>query len=88
MLVKIETIGVKCYYIFLGLDNGAIKGWQIGAGFRDYKSGQEGLQIGAASGISNRSKKISDWGRDYKSGQGRLPTWAGISNRGRDYKPV
>ena len=34
--------------IFSGLQNGTIRGLQIGAGFRDYKSGQEGLQIGAA----------------------------------------
>ena len=41
-----------------------------------YKSGQEGLQIGAALGISNhgkkitnRGKEISNWGRDYKSRQ-------------------
>ena len=41
-----------------------------------YKSGQEGLQIGAALGISNRGKKItnrgkeiSNWSRDYKSRQ-------------------
>ena len=31
----------------LELLNGAIRGLQIGAGFRDYKLGQEGLQIGA-----------------------------------------
>ena len=46
-----------------------IRGLQIGAGFRNYKSGQEELQIGAALGISNRGKDISNWGRDYKSGQ-------------------
>ena len=33
---------------FSVLQNGAIRGLQIGAGFRDCKSGQEGLQIGAA----------------------------------------
>ena len=27
---------------------GAIRGLQIGAGFKDYKSGQKGLQIGVA----------------------------------------
>ena len=41
----------------------------MGAGFRDYKSRQEGFQIGAkrlqiGTGISNRGK------RDFKSGQG------------------
>ena len=47
----------------------AIRGLQIGAGFRDYKSGQEGLQIGAVLGISNWGKEISNRGRDYKSVQ-------------------
>ena len=37
----------------------------------DYKSGQEGLQIGAGLGISNRGKKITNRGKE-------------ISNRGRD----
>ena len=36
---------------FSGLQNGAIRGLQIGAGFRDYISRQDGLQIGAALGI-------------------------------------
>ena len=36
---------------FSGLQNGAIRGLQIGAGFRDYTSRQDGLQIGAALGI-------------------------------------
>ena len=59
---------------FSGLQNGAIKGLQIGAGFRDYKLGQKGSQIGVALGNSNRGKKITNWGRDFKSGQ-------------RDFKP-
>ena len=53
------------------LQNGAIRGLQIGADFRDYKSGQEVLQIGAVLAISsqgekiaNRSKAISNWSRD------------------------
>ena len=50
---------------FSGLQNGIIRGLQIGAGFWDYKSGQDGLQIGAPLGISNR-------GRDYKSVQSNL----------------
>ena len=54
---------------FSGLQNGVIRGLQIGAGFRDYKSEQEGLLIGAAFGVSNRGKKITNWGRDFKSGQ-------------------
>ena len=57
---------------FSGLQNGAIKGLQFGASFRDYKSGQEGCQIGAkrlqiGAGISNRDKEISNRGRGYKS---------------------
>ena len=32
----------------------------------DYKSGQEGLQVGAGLGISNRGKKITNRGRDFK----------------------
>ena len=43
---------------FSGLQNGTVRALQIGAGFRDYKSGQEGLQIGAALGISNRAKRL------------------------------
>ena len=58
-----------------------MRGLQIGAGFRDYKSGKEGLQIAVALGISNR-------GSDFKSGQ-RLQIGAReISNRDRDYKLV
>ena len=49
---------------FSGLQNGTIRGLQIGAGFSDYKSGQEGLQIEAALEISNRGKEISNQGRD------------------------
>ena len=32
----------------------------MGAGFRDYKSMQEGLQIGDVLEISNRDKKITN----------------------------
>ena len=52
-----------------GLQNGAIRRLQIGAGFKDYRSGQEGLQIGPALGISNRGTKITNWSMDFKSGQ-------------------
>ena len=72
-----------------------MRGLQIRAGFRDYKSGQEGLQIGAALGISNRGKEITNRDRGFKSGKRdfklgqRLQIEArGISNRGRDYKSV
>ena len=47
---------------------------QIGAGFRDCRSRQDGLQIGAALGISNRDKEITNRRRDFKSRQ-------------RDFKP-
>ena len=47
-----------------GLQNWAIRGLHIGTGFGDYKTGQEGIQIGAALGISNRVKKITNRGRD------------------------
>ena len=50
----------------------AVRELQIGTGFRDYKSGQEGLQIGAALETSNRGKEITNRGKE-------------ISNRGRDY---
>ena len=52
-----------------GLQNEAIRKLQIGAGFRDYKSEQEGLQIEAALGISNWGKKITNRSSDLKSGQ-------------------
>ena len=75
------------------LQNGAIRELQIGADFRDYKSEQEVLQIGAALAISNQGKKIANWGRDFKSGQSdfkleqRLQIGArGNSNRDKDYK--
>ena len=44
-------------------------GLEIGASFRDYKSGQEGLEIGTTLGIWNRGKKITNWSRDFKSSQ-------------------
>ena len=82
---------VKCS----GLQNGAIRGLQIRAVFRDYKSGQEGLQIGGDLEISNWGKKITNRGRkfklgqkDFKSGQRLQIRARGISNRGRDYKLV
>ena len=62
---KNEKVGKK----ISGLQNGVIRGIQIGAGFRDYKSRQEGLKIGLALGISNWGKKITNRGRDFKSGQ-------------------
>ena len=52
-----------------GLQNGALRELQIGAGFRGYKSGKEGLQIGAALGIANRGRDFKSGQRDFKSGQ-------------------
>ena len=72
---------------FSGLQNGAIRGLQIGPDFRDHKSGKEGLKIGVALGISNRGenitnrgKEVSNRGRDYKSGQEGFQIGAGITN--------
>ena len=65
----------KKWEIFSALQNGAIRRLQIGTGFRDYKSGKEGLKIGAALGISNWHKKTTNRGKE-------------ISNRGRDCKSV
>ena len=70
-----------------GLQNGAIRRLQIGAGFKDYRSGQEGFQIGTqrlliGAWISNRGKEISNrgkrdsiWGRDYKSVQNKANSY-------------
>ena len=44
-------------------------GLQNGAAFRDYQSGQKGLQIGAGSEITKRGKRITNRGRNCKSGQ-------------------
>ena len=67
-----------------GLQNGAIRGLQIEAGFKDYKLGQEVLQIVAALRISNLGKKITNRGRDFKLGQQGFQIGAGITNRGRN----
>ena len=66
-----------------GLQNRAIRELKIGAGFRDYKSGQERLQIGTALGISNRDKKITNWGRGFKSEQRDFKFGSEITNRGK-----
>ena len=78
-----------------GLQNGASRGLQIGAGFMGLQIGERGITNRAALGISNRGKKITNRGRDFKSGQRdfksgqRLQIGArGISVRGRDYKSV
>ena len=47
------------------------KGLQIGAGFKNYRSGQQRLQIGAALRILNWGKKITNRGKE-------------ISNRGKE----
>ena len=46
--------------------NWAIRGLNMGGGFRDYKSRQERLQIMEILGISNRDKKITNRRSDYK----------------------
>ena len=63
-----------------------MRGLQIGAGFRDHKSGQERLQIGHLRDFKSGQK-------DYKSGQGfqikakRFQIGAEITHGGkRDYK--
>ena len=57
---------------------------QNGVGFWDYKSGQEGLQIGEVLGISNRCKKIANRGRDFKLGEKHFKSgqWLQIEARG------
>ena len=85
---KNEKVGKK-----FAFHNGAIRRLHIGAGFRDYRSEQERVQIGTALEISNRDKKITNRGwdfkseqRDFKSGKRLQIGTRGISNRGRDYK--
>ena len=85
---KNEKVGKK-----IGLHNGAIRRLHIGAGFRDYRSEQERVQIGTALEISNRDKKITNRGWDFKSEQRDFKSekrlqigTRGISNRGSDYK--
>ena len=47
---------------FSGLQEVAMRGFQIWAGFRNYKSKQEGLQIRATLGILNWGKQITNQG--------------------------
>ena len=58
--------------IISGLQNGAIRGLQIGA-------------RGIALAISDRGKKITNRGRDHKSGQEGFQFGAGITNRCRTH---
>ena len=53
-----------------------IRGLQIGAGFRGYKLGEEGLQIGAALWISN-------WAKRLQIGAKRFQIRVDIKNRGK-----
>ena len=64
---KNEKVG-KIFWI---TKRGNIRGLQIGAGFRDYKLGQEGLQIEIKE-ISNWGKRDLSRGTDYKSGQSKF----------------
>ena len=72
---------------FSGLQNGAIRRLQFGAGFRDCKSGQEGLQKRAAVDISNWGKKVTNLGRDFKSGQEGFQIGPRIGNQCRPIFP-
>ena len=56
--------------IISGLQNGAMRGLQIGA-------------RGLALAISDRGKKITNRGRDHKSGKEGFQFGAGITNRCR-----
>ena len=49
-----------------------MRGLQIGAGFRDYKTGQEGLK----KGLGFRDFKMGQ--KEYKLGPNRLHTGVGI----------
>ena len=56
-------------------------GLQNGARFRNYKLGKESLQIGVASGISNRGKLITNEGRNFRSGKEEFQIGAGITEQ-------
>ena len=58
-------------------------GLQFRTGFRDCKSGQEGLQIGLALGISNWGKKIQGL---FQIGAKGFQIGAGITNRCKTLK--
>ena len=78
-------------YILGLLQNGAIRGLQIGPGFRDYKSGQGGLQMGAAEAFQIGARGITNRGRDFKSRQrdlGQRIQIEAIGIKGRDYNLV
>jgi len=49
------------------------------ADFRDYKSGQERLQIEKSFGLQIGEKGITNQDRDYKLGQKELQIRAGIT---------
>ena len=68
---------------FWGIQIGTRKIANMGS-LRDFKSGQKVYKLGTT--MSNRSKEISNRGRDHPWGKERLQTGTGISNRGRDYK--
>ena len=77
---------IRYYHFFLDSKTGKDEGLQIGADFRDYKSGQEGLQLGAALGITKLAKGLQI-GQGLQIGANGLQIGAGITNRGkRDYK--
>ena len=67
---------------FSGLQNGAIKELQIGAGFRNYKSRQEELQIGQLFNFRVRAKKYN-LGQGFQIRAKRFQIKAEITNRGK-----
>ena len=66
---------MKKWEKFSGLQNGAIRGLQIGKGFRDYKSGQKKYKLGQGFQIEAKrfeiGAEIANRGnKDFKLGQG------------------
>ena len=70
-----------------GLQNGAIRRLQIGAAFMDYKSRQEGLQIGCRVIDFRSGQKEYKSGLGFQIGEKRFQGRAEITNRSnRDFK--
>ena len=72
---------------FFGLHNGAIRRLQIGAAFRSYKLGQDGLQIGRSFRDFKSGQNDYKLGLGFQIGEKRIQIRAEITNRGnRDFK--
>ena len=71
---KNENVGEKN----VGLHNGAIRGLHIGAGFRNYRQRQEGVQMRVALEISSWGNKITNRGWDFKLRQGDFKSGQGL----------